>query len=97
MEIIEAMCTSDNTVSTLTFKSSKVCLLSVEQEGSEVKNVPAAESKGFQFDTKDRDRVIPGFLDAIIGIQGGETKSFSHTFPDSWKQQDLRSLPCQCT
>ncbi|CAI9262494.1 unnamed protein product [Lactuca saligna] len=69
----------------------------VEQEGSEVKNVPAAESKGFQFDTEDGDRVIPGFLDAIIGVQGGETKSFPLTFPDSWKQEDLRGLPCQFT
>ncbi|CAI9287089.1 unnamed protein product [Lactuca saligna] len=94
MEIIEAMCTSDNAVSALTFKSSQVCLLSVEQEGSEVKNVPAAESKGFKFDTEDGDRVIPGFLDAIIGIQGDETKSF---LSDSWKQQDLRGLPCHFT
>ncbi|CAI9287927.1 unnamed protein product [Lactuca saligna] len=91
------MCTSDNAVSALTFKSSKFFLLFVEQELLEVKNVPAAESKGFQFDTEDGDRVIPGFLDAIIGIQGGETKSFPHTFPDSWKQEDLHSLPCQFT
>ncbi|KAI7739644.1 hypothetical protein M8C21_003126 [Ambrosia artemisiifolia] len=69
----------------------------VEQEGSEVKDVPAAESKGFQFDTEDGDRVIPGFLDAIIGIQAGETKSFPLVFPDSWKQEDLRGLPCQFT
>nr|XP_043628737.1 trigger factor-like protein TIG, Chloroplastic [Erigeron canadensis] len=69
----------------------------VEQDGSEVKNVPAAESKGFHFDTEDGDRVIPGFLDAIIGIQGGETKSFPLVFPDSWKQEDLRGLPCQFT
>lgn len=52
---------------------------------------------GFQFDTEDGDRVIPGFLDAIIGVQGGETKSFPLTFPDSWKQEDLRGLPCQFT
>ncbi|KAK1418019.1 hypothetical protein QVD17_27155 [Tagetes erecta] len=69
----------------------------VEQDGSEVKDVPAAESKGFQFDTEDGDRVIPGFLDAIVGIQGGETKSFPLVFPDSWKQEDLRGLPCQFT
>ncbi|KAI3703806.1 hypothetical protein L1987_74001 [Smallanthus sonchifolius] len=69
----------------------------VEQDGSEVKDVPAAESKGFQFDTEDGDRVIPGFLDSIIGIQAGETKSFPLVFPDSWKQEDLRGLPCQFT
>ncbi|XP_076919339.1 trigger factor-like protein TIG, Chloroplastic [Bidens hawaiensis] len=69
----------------------------VEQEGSEVKAVPAAESKGFQFDTEDGDKVIPGFLDTIIGIQAGETKSFPLVFPESWKQEDLRGLPCQFT
>ncbi|MFS7929046.1 putative peptidylprolyl isomerase [Helianthus anomalus] len=69
----------------------------VEQDGAEAKNVPAAESKGFQFDTEDGDRVVPGFLDAIIGIQGGETKSFPLVFPDTWKQEDLRGLPCQFT
>ncbi|KAJ9551425.1 hypothetical protein OSB04_015470 [Centaurea solstitialis] len=68
-----------------------------EQDGSEVKNVPAAESKGFHFDTEDGDRVIPGFLDSIIGMRGGETKSFPLVFPESWKQDDLRGLPCQFT
>ncbi|KAI7743963.1 hypothetical protein M8C21_031541 [Ambrosia artemisiifolia] len=69
----------------------------VPQDGSEVKDVPAAGSKGFRFDTEDGDTVVPGFLDAIIGIQGGETKSFSLVFPDSWEQEDLRGLPCQFT
>lgn len=93
----------------------------MEQDGSEAKNVPAAESKGavhqlkstfisstsynvicfgfagFHFDTEDGDRVIPGFLDSIIGIQGGETRSFPLVFPDTWKQEDLRGLPCQFT
>lgn len=52
---------------------------------------------GFNFDTEDGDSIIPGFLDAIIGIQAGETKSFPLVFPDSWKQEDLRGLPCQFT
>ncbi|KAJ0593579.1 putative peptidylprolyl isomerase [Helianthus annuus] len=69
----------------------------VEQDGSQVKDVPAAGSKGFRFDTEDGDTVVPGFLDAIIGIQGGETKSFPLVFPDSWEQEDLRGLSCQFT
>ncbi|KAK1430930.1 hypothetical protein QVD17_14059 [Tagetes erecta] len=69
----------------------------VEQDGSEVKDVPAAGSKGFQLDTEDGDTVLPGFIDSIIGIQGGETRSFPLAFPDSWKQEDLRGLPCQFT
>ncbi|XP_076949015.1 trigger factor-like protein TIG, Chloroplastic [Bidens hawaiensis] len=68
----------------------------VGQDGSEVE-VSAAGSKGFNFDTEDGDTVVPGFLDAIIGIQRGETKSFPLAFPDSWKQEDLRGLPCQFT
>ncbi|KAL8195581.1 hypothetical protein R6Q57_025984 [Mikania cordata] len=69
----------------------------VGQDLSEVIDVPAAGSKGFNFDTEDGDRVIPGFLDSIIGLKRGETKSFPLVFPDSWTQEDLRGLPCQFT
>ncbi|KAG5597910.1 hypothetical protein H5410_039142 [Solanum commersonii] len=69
----------------------------IEQDGSDAKTIPAAESKGFNFDTEDGDNVLPGFRDSIIGIQRGETKSFPLVFPDSWKQEDLRGVHAQFT
>ncbi|XP_016435236.2 trigger factor-like protein TIG, Chloroplastic isoform X1 [Nicotiana tabacum] len=69
----------------------------IEQDGSDAKSIPAAESKGFNFDTEDGDNVLPGFLDSIVGIKRGETKSFPLVFPDSWKQEDLRGVHAQFT
>ncbi|KAL3364686.1 hypothetical protein AABB24_013459 [Solanum stoloniferum] len=69
----------------------------IEQDGSDAKTIPAAESKGFSFDTEDGDNVLPGFRDSIIGIKRGETKSFPLVFPDSWKQEDLRGVHAQFT
>ncbi|KAL0320836.1 UNVERIFIED_CONTAM: Trigger factor-like protein TIG, Chloroplastic [Sesamum radiatum] len=80
----------------------------IEQDESAAQSIPSAESKGscvmlmlsltrFQFDTEDGDKVLPDFLDSIIGIKRGETKSFPYTFPDSWKQEDLRGVRAQFT
>lgn len=56
--------------------------------------IPFAE---FHFDTEDGDRVLPGFLDSIIGIQRGETKSFPLVFPETWRQEHLRGVQAQFT
>ncbi|XP_075486163.1 trigger factor-like protein TIG, Chloroplastic isoform X2 [Primulina tabacum] len=69
----------------------------IEQDESTRKTIPSAESKGFQFDTEDGDRVFPNFLIAITGMKRGETKSFPFVFPDSWKQEDLRGVCAQFT
>lgn len=52
---------------------------------------------GFHFDTEYGDKVLPGFLDSIIGIQRGETKSFPLTFPESWRQEHLCGVQAQFT
>ena len=52
---------------------------------------------GFHFDTEDGDKVLPGFLDSIIGTQRGETKSFPLVFPESWPQEHLRGVHAQFT
>lgn len=67
------------------------------QDESNVQKIPSAETKGFHFDTEDGDKVISGFLDSIIGIQRGETKSFELVFPESWKQENLRGVHAQFT
>lgn len=56
-----------------------------------------ALATGFHFDTEEGDNLIPGFLDAIIGIGQGETKSFPLVFPESWKQDNLRGVHAQFT
>ncbi|CAK9163894.1 unnamed protein product [Ilex paraguariensis] len=63
----------------------------IEQDESKVQKIPSAESK------EDRDKVLPGFVDSIIGIHRGETKSFPLVFPESWKQENLRGVHAQFT
>ncbi|KAJ7960832.1 Trigger factor [Quillaja saponaria] len=69
----------------------------IDQDESKVQKIPSAESKGFHFDTEDSVKLVPGFLDSIIGIQRGETKSFPLVFPESWKQENLRGVHAQFT
>ncbi|XP_027329911.1 trigger factor-like protein TIG, Chloroplastic [Abrus precatorius] len=69
----------------------------IDQDESNVKNISSAESKGFNFDTEDGDKLLPGFLDSIIGICRGETKSFPLVFPETWKQENLRGVHAQFT
>ncbi|MED6125737.1 hypothetical protein PIB30_071561 [Stylosanthes scabra] len=69
----------------------------IDQDESKIKNIPSAESKGFNFDTEDGDRILPGFLDSIIGIRPGETKSFPLVFPETWNQENLRGVHAQFT
>ncbi|KAK2377909.1 trigger factor protein TIG, Chloroplastic [Trifolium repens] len=69
----------------------------IDQDESNVKSIPSAESKGFNFDTEDGEILVPGFLDSIIGIGRGETKSFPIVFPDTWKQESLRGVHAQFT
>ncbi|XP_030445767.2 trigger factor-like protein TIG, Chloroplastic [Syzygium oleosum] len=69
----------------------------IDQDESNVKQIPSAESKGFHFDTEDGDKVLPGFLDSIIGMQRGKTKSFPLFFPDNWNQENLRGVHAQFT
>ncbi|KAK1269620.1 Trigger factor-like protein TIG [Acorus gramineus] len=51
----------------------------------------------FHFDTEESDNLLPGFLNSIIGIRPGETKSFPLSFPESWKQENLRGVSAQFT
>nr|AKM76850.1 trigger factor type chaperone family protein [Pelargonium myrrhifolium] len=69
----------------------------IEQDVSNVQNIPSAESKDFNFDTEDGNKVLPGFLDSLIGIRGGETRSFPLVFPESWVQEHLRGVHAEFT
>ncbi|RZC46155.1 hypothetical protein C5167_039110 [Papaver somniferum] len=74
-----------------------ISTLKATEDDSEGEKIPSAESKGFQLDTEEADNLPPGFLDSIIGIKGGETKTFSLAFPDSWRQENLRGVVAQYT
>ncbi|KAL8147788.1 hypothetical protein AgCh_005199 [Apium graveolens] len=74
-----------------------ISAITIEQDGSSAQKIPSAETTGFNFDTEDGDKVLPGFLDSIIGIQRGETKSFPLVFPESWNQENLRGVHAQFT
>lgn len=52
---------------------------------------------GFQFDTEDGDKILPGFLESIVGIQRGETRKFPYVFPESWAQEELRGVRANFT
>lgn len=52
---------------------------------------------GFHFDTEEGNRLLPGFLDSILGIRAGESKSILLVFPESWKQKNLRGQRAQFT
>ncbi|KAG2280500.1 hypothetical protein Bca52824_051720 [Brassica carinata] len=48
----------------------------IDEDGSTGEAIPDAESKGFHFDTEEGNRLLPGFLDSILGI---ELASQSHS------------------
>ncbi|CAH8373306.1 unnamed protein product [Eruca vesicaria subsp. sativa] len=52
---------------------------------------------GFHFDTEEGNRLLPRFLDSILRIRAGESKSFSLVFPESWKQENICGQRAQFT
>ncbi|CAL5190703.1 unnamed protein product [Lathyrus oleraceus] len=69
----------------------------IDKDETNVKSIPSAETKGISFDTEESDRLVPGFVDSIIGIGRGETKSFPLVFPETWKQENLQGVHAQFT
>ncbi|KAI4307948.1 hypothetical protein L6164_031072 [Bauhinia variegata] len=69
----------------------------IDQDESNMEDIPSAQSQGFHFDTEDGDKVLPGFVDAIIGIRPGDTRSFPLVFPETWTQESLRGVHAQFT
>ncbi|XP_020588090.1 trigger factor-like protein TIG, Chloroplastic, partial [Phalaenopsis equestris] len=69
----------------------------IEGDLSIGEKIPSAERKGFHLDTDEADNLLPGFLNSIVGIKQGETKSFHLQFPESWEQVNLRGVQAQFT
>ncbi|KAK6946993.1 Trigger factor, C-terminal [Dillenia turbinata] len=74
-----------------------ISAVTIGQDGSDGEKIPSAETKDFHFDTEESENLIPGFLDSIVGIRQGETKSFPLVFPESWRQENLRGIQAQFT
>lgn len=46
---------------------------------------------------EESNNLLPGFLDSIIGIRQGETRSFPLEFPQSWEEENLRGVNVKYT
>ncbi|MGG6270356.1 trigger factor [Leptolyngbya sp. AN03gr2] len=54
--------------------------------------VPGGEASDFQLELED-GRFIPGFVEGIFGMNAGETKEISVTFPEDYPQDELAGRP----
>eukprot|EP00850_Spirogloea_muscicola_P008029 SM000042S15296 [mRNA] locus=s42:182483:186738:- [translate_table: standard] len=63
-------------------------ILSAEQKASEPM---LALIVGFQLDTEDLRFLLPGFVEALLGLERGESRIFDLSFPDTWQQEALRA------
>jgi trigger factor len=63
-----------------------------EDEAAEPEAIPGGEATDFQVELQE-DRFIPGFVVGIVGMNPGETKEVSATFPDPYANEDLAGKP----
>ena len=45
---------------------------------------------GFHLDTEEGLNYLPGFVEAILGLQRGETRTFDLVFPQTWQVETTR-------
>lgn len=58
-------------------------------EGDEpAKDIPGGSAQDFEIELSE-GRFIPGFVEGVIGMNAGETKEVSATFPEDYPQADL--------
>jgi trigger factor len=65
-------------------------------EGEEPAEIPGGSAEDFEIELVE-GRFIPGFIDGIIGMNPGETKEVSATFPDPYAQPELAGKPALFT
>ncbi len=61
-------------------------------EEAEEQDVPGGQAEDFQIELDD-GKFIPGFIDGIIGMNAGDTKEVSVTFPEDYPQEELAGRP----
>jgi len=57
-------------------------------EEAEEQDVPGGQAEDFQIELDD-GKFIPGFIDGIVGMNAGDTKEVSVTFPEDYPQEAL--------
>ena len=66
------------------------------EEGKEPTEIPGGSAQDFEVELAE-GRFIPGFIDGIVGMNPGETKEVSATFPEEYPQPDLAGQPAVFT
>nr|WP_318698438.1 MULTISPECIES: trigger factor [unclassified Roseofilum] len=69
----------------------------VAKDGEEVPEpaeIPGASATDFQVEMES-DRFIPGFIDGIVGMEQGQTKTIAVKFPDEYPQEDIAGQPAE--
>jgi len=74
-----------------------VSAVRLNEDGTTGDEILSCKQKGFQLDTDEGASFLPGFVDALIGIENGETRNFDLTFPQTWEQESLRGLQARFT
>jgi trigger factor len=65
-------------------------------EGEEPAEIPGGSAQDFEVELAE-GRFIPGFIDGIVGMNPGETKEISATFPAEYPQPELADQPAVFT
>ena len=61
-------------------------------ENAEEQDVPGGQAEDFQVELDD-EKFIPGFIDGIVGMNAGDIKEVSVTFPEDYPQEELAGRP----
>lgn len=69
----------------------------INEDGTDGDKLPFTEQKGFHLDTEESTQLVPGFVNAILGLETGQTRSFQLAFPDTWKQKELQGVLARFT
>jgi trigger factor len=63
-----------------------------DDETAEPQPVPGGEATDFQLEMQE-DKFIPGFVTGIVGMNPGETREITATFPDPYVDEKLAGKP----
>lgn len=74
-----------------------ISAIRINEDGTDGDKLPFTEQKGFHWDTEDTSHLVPGFRDALLGLEREETRSFELTFPSTWKQKELQGVRAHFT
>ena len=69
----------------------------IAEDGSDGDALGGMKQENFQLDTDSENIKLPGLLDALIGMETGERKTFEITFPSDWPQAYVRDVKARFT